>query len=311
VDPILALGLGAIFLAVTITVLTVASAATPSRTGVAQALADIDRVYAPTPHPRGGSFLDRALGPVLHALAVLARRLTPKDVVTWMHRWLDLAGNPPKWSAQRVFELQGLGLLTLGFVGGLAGLGFAAAFDRGLITSVIFGAILGALVGAAAPHFIVFDLGQKRQQKIADTLPDALDMLTLSVEAGLGFDQALAHVAFGTRGPMAREIARTLHEIQMGKQRSEAMRALADRTNVPELRTVATAISQASQLGVPMSSVLREQATEMRLRRRQRAEEQARKVPVKVLFPLVFCLFPALFIVVLGPGILGILDAFG
>jgi tight adherence protein C len=309
-DPILAVGLATIFLALTIVVLTVASVATPDRSGVTQALADIERVYAPTPHPPSSSLTDRALRPVFRALASPVRRLTPTSAKAWIQRWLDLAGNPPRWSPERVFELQGLGFLLLGFVGGLVGLGIAAAFDRGVILSTMFCGIAGALIGLGLPYFMVLDMGQRRQQQIAAALPDALDMLTLSVEAGLGFDQALAHVATGTRGPLAREIARSQHEMQMGKDRAEAMRALADRTTVPELRTVAIAIMQASQLGVPMSAVLREQASEMRVRRRQRAEEKARKVPVKVLFPLMFCLLPALFVVILGPAVLRIIDAF-
>lgn len=304
-DPMLVAGLGAIFLALTVAVLTV-SAGLPERTGVSQALSDIDRVYAPSAHrdsSGGGSFQ-----PVARALAGLARRLTPKPAVARMHRWLDLAGNPLGWPARRILEMQGLGLVTLGFVGAIVGLVIAAVSDVWLIGAVLLGALAGGLIGLFVPYAVVFDLGQRRQQQIAAVLPDALDMLTLSVEAGLGFDQALAHVASGTRGPLAREIARTLHEMQMGKQRAEAMRALADRNTVPELRTIAIAVVQGTELGVPMSTVLREQSTEMRIRRRQRAEEKARKVPVKVLFPLILCLFPAMFIVLLGPGMLRIGD---
>lgn len=306
-DPILAAGLGAIFLALVIAVITVTSGAF-GRTGVAQALTDIDRVYAPGARVGDQSFGDRALRPVVHGLTRLGRRLTPKSAIAWMQRGLDFAGNPVGWPPERIFEMQGLGFVTLGFVGGIVGLALALWGFLGLGAALLLGVVAGALTGLWLPYAVVFDLGQRRQQKIRALLPDALDMLTLSVEAGLGFDAALAHVAAGTRGPLAREIARALHEMQMGKQRSEAIRAMADRTTVRELRTVAVAVVQAIELGVPMSTVLREQAAEMRVRRRQRAEEQARKVPVKVLFPLIFCLFPALFIVVLGPGILRIMD---
>jgi len=300
-DVLLAVGLGAIFLALAITVLAVATG--PGRTGPAQALADIERIYAPGARGRDVSG-DRAL----RHFTALGRTLTPRGAAGWIQRWLDHAGNPPGWSPERVFEMQGLGFVTLGCLGGLVGAGMAVGFDAGVISSALLGLLVGALAGLGLPCAVVLDLGQRRQKKIRAMLPDVLDMLTLSVEAGLGFDQALAHVASGTRGPLAGEVARALHEMHMGKQRSEAMRALAERTTVRELRMVAIAVVQATELGVPMSTVLREQAGEMRVRRRQRAEEQARKVPVKVLFPLIFCLFPALFIVVLGPGILRIMD---
>ncbi|BCB78838.1 type II secretion system F family protein [Phytohabitans flavus] len=306
-DPLLAAGLGAFFLALAVASLTVAFGAS-RRPGVAQALVDIDRVYAPGAQAGAPLLGDRALRPVVRALTGLGRRLTPKSAAAWMHKGLDLAGNPAGWSPERIFEMQGLGFVTLGFLGGLAGLVLGAMGVVGLVPGAVVGVLAGALIGLLLPYVVVFDLGQRRQQKVRDLLPDALDMLTLSVEAGLNFDAALAHVATGTRGPLSREISRALHEMQMGKQRSEALRALADRTTVRELRTVAIAVVQATELGVPISSVLREQANEMRVRRRQRAEEQARKVPVKVLFPLIFCLFPALFIVVIGPGILRIMD---
>jgi tight adherence protein C len=310
-DPLLGAGLGAIFLALALAFVTVAFGG-PGRVGVAQALADIDRVYAPgAAAGREESFGDKRLRPLTRTLVALGRRLTSKGAAAWMQRWLDYAGNPSGWPPERIFEMQGLGFVTLGFVGGLAGLGIAVGIGYPLAAAGIVGAVIGALIGLFLPFVVVFDLGQRRQEKIRALLPDALDMLTLSVEAGLGFDAALMHVAEGTRGPLAREIARALHEMQMGKQRSEAIRALAGRTSVRELRTVAVAVVQATELGVPLAGVLREQATEMRVRRRQRAEERAGKVPVKVLFPLIFCLFPALFIVIIGPGILRIIDTFG
>jgi tight adherence protein C len=128
-----------------------------------------------------------------------------------------------------------------------------------------------------------------------------MDMLTICVEAGLGFDAALAQVARNSSGPLAAELARALQEMQIGKSRTEALRSMAGRTTAPELRSFASALVQASELGISVASVLREQAKEMRLRRRQWAEEQAQKVPVKILFPLLFCLFPALFVVIMGP----------
>jgi tight adherence protein C len=170
--------------------------------------------------------------------------------------------------------------------------------------------VVGAVFGFWLPFGIVYDLGVRRQQQLRKELPDALDLLTLSVEAGLGFDAATAQVAKSMPGALAREFARMLHEMQMGQRRADALRALASRTTVIELRTVATSLVQAGELGIPIAHVLREQASQMRIRRRQRAEEEARKLPVKVIFPLILCLFPALFIVVIGPGVINIMQAF-
>jgi tight adherence protein C len=161
---------------------------------------------------------------------------------------------------------------------------------------------LGAIGGFFVPDLLVYNAGVKRQDKIRKALPDTLDMLTVCVEAGLGFDAALAQVARNTDGPLASECSRLLQEMQFGKPRVDALRALGDRTTVVELRGLVSALVQASELGVPVARVLREQSAEMRTRRRQRAEEKAQKVPVKVLFPLIFCLFPALFVMVVGPG---------
>jgi tight adherence protein C len=156
----------------------------------------------------------------------------------------------------------------------------------------------------------VYDVSERRQDRIRRTMPDILDVLTVSVEAGLGFDAALAQITRYGRGPLAGEFARVLQEMQIGRARVDALRALASRTSVAELKSFCAIVVQASELGVPIANVLREQAREMRVRRRQRAEELAQKVPVKILFPLIFCLFPALFVVVLGPGVINILHVF-
>src|SRR5262249_62428307 len=143
---------------------------------------------------------------------------------------------------------------------------------------------------------LLYNAGQKRQERIRAALPDALDMLTVCVEAGLGFDAALAQVARNTRGPLAAEFARALQEMQIGAPRSQALRAMVTRTNVAELRAFVSALLQATELGIAVTQVLREQSSEMRLRRRQRAEAKAQKGPVEVLVPLTFCLLPAPFV---------------
>jgi len=172
--------------------------------------------------------------------------------------------------------------------------------------------VAAALAGAAGfflPDVLLYNAGVKRQEKLQRALPDALDMLTVCVEAGLGFDAALAQVARNTTGPLAAEFSRVLQEMQIGKSRSQALRSLTDRTTVPELRSFVSALVQAGELGITIADVLREQAREMRLRRRQRAEEKAQKVPVKILFPLLLCIFPALFIIIIGPAGIEIYDS--
>ncbi|MPY84263.1 MAG: hypothetical protein GEV00_13285 [Actinophytocola sp.] len=165
------------------------------------------------------------------------------------------------------------------------------------------------MFGFFLPDLLLYNAGQKRQVNIRKALPDALDMLTVCVEAGLGFDAALAQVARNTKGPLAAEFARVLQEMQIGKSRTDSLRAMAERTTVTELRAFVSALVQAGELGIAMATVLREQSKELRIRRRQRAEDQAHKAPVKILFPVIFCIFPVMFIAILGPGAISIADA--
>jgi tight adherence protein C len=152
--------------------------------------------------------------------------------------------------------------------------------------------------------------GAERTKTIQHELPDSLDLLTISVEAGLGFNAAVSQVARNTTGPLADELSRVLQEMQIGLSRSQALRALAERSALPELKEFVTAMVQADSFGIPIGKVLRVQSVEMRVKRRQRAEEMAQKVPVKILMPLIFFILPTLFIVVLGPGVLSIMAAF-
>lgn len=293
----LLVGIGAIFVAIVVAVSTLVSASV-GRAGVAKALETIDASYAPGRSSPAEENLRHRFRPVISSM-------TPKGVTAWLQRWLDYAGNPASWPPERIMEMQGLGLLVFAFLGGA----FGFAFGLG-VTSLVACVVVGAALGFWAPFLIVYDLGVRRQQEIRRQLPDALDLLTLSVEAGLGFDAAVAQVAAVMPGALAREFARMLKEMQMGQRRADAMRALARRTTVSELRTIATSLVQAGELGIPIANVLREQSREMRQKRRQRAEEEARKLPVKVIFPLILCLFPGLFIVVIGPGVINIMEAF-
>jgi tight adherence protein C len=293
-------GVAALGLAIVLAVLTIS--ARPVEGSVARALATIDSHY--TQHgpvevePKRDPFV--ALPGWLRVLAV---RLSPAGIATTLQRRLDLAGNPSRWTPDRILAAKGLGLFILGGLGGLYGLR--------TIGLLIAGAAVAATAGFFLPDILLYNAGVKRQEKIQKALPDALDLLTVCVEAGLGFDAALAQVARNTTTPLAAEFSRVLQEMQIGKSRSQALRAMTDRTTVPELRSFVSALVQAGELGITIADVLREQAKEMRLRRRQRAEEKAQKVPVKILFPLVFCLFPSLFIVIIGPGGISIAQVFG
>jgi tight adherence protein C len=189
----------------------------------------------------------------------------------------------------------------LGLIGG-ALLGFLVCFAFGAPVLTLLGVtILLGVGGYVTPNLVLYQTAYNRTQQIRRELPDALDLLTISVEAGLAFDAALSQVARNTTGPLAEEFFRVLQEMQIGLGRSEAMRALGERSDLPELRGFVSAMVQADSFGIPIASVLRVQAKEMRIKRTQRAEELAQKVPVKILFPLIFCILPALFIVVIGP----------
>jgi tight adherence protein C len=199
--------------------------------------------------------------------------------------------------------LKGVGLVFGLLIGVLLGVHKAVGW-------LLLFALIGAAVGFLLPDILLRNAGQHRQEKLLNGLPDTLDMLTVCVEAGLGFDSALGRVATNTEGPMAEECARVMQEMQFGKSRTEALRSLADRTSVPEIKSFVSALIQASELGISVGTVLREQAVEMRIRRRQRAEEKAQKLPVKILLPLITCLLPAMFVVVLGPAAIKIVHTF-
>ena len=265
-------------------------------TGVARSLLAIEQLHL---DPRAtGSQLpagDRLLRPALARLARLGVRLTPVGTPARLQRRLDLAGNPGSWTVERLLAAKAaslvggavLGALMLAAVGGLRGVVWLAGL---------------AAAGFWLTDILLYNAGLKRQQLLSRTLPDALDMLTVCVEAGLGFDAGLAQVARNTTGPISGEFSRMLREMQIGKSRLAAFQDLAQRTTVPELQILVSALVQSDKLGIPLANVLREQSTEMRVKRRQRAEAQAQKVPVKIMFPLVLCIFPSLFVVIIGPG---------
>jgi tight adherence protein C len=302
---LLLVGLAGLSGAVIVVVLTVASTGGP-RVELARSLAALDRTPRATGFvaPRDRPLRQRLGAPMAQRLGGLGRWLTPSGAVVRLQRHLDYAGNPRAWPVERVIPAKGVALAGGLVIGALGGLLFGGG------TGVLIGVPVGALAGLFVPDMMIYNLGLKRQKDLLRSLPDVMDTLVISVEAGLGFDAALAQVGQNGKGPLAREMVRVLQEMQIGQSRSTALRALAQRTTIVEVRSFATAVVQAGELGVPIAGVLREHSREMRVRRRQRAEEQAQKVPIKVLFPVMFCLFPALFVVILGPGVLQVMRTF-
>ena len=265
--------------------------------GVAGALSSIEQHYVQEPAASGRQGPDKAASLPGWAKS-LAVRLSPGGVAASLQRRLDLAGNPAGWSADRILAMKGIAILVGAALGVLIGVHRPAL-------ALVYAAVAGAC-GFFLPDVLLYNAGVKRQAQIVSALPDGLDMMTVCVEAGLGFDGALAQVARNTTSPLAEEFARTLQEMQIGLSRAQALRGMVARTTVPELRSFVGALVQAGELGIPVARVLREQSSEMRVRRRQRAEERAQKVPVKIMFPLVTCLFPALLVIIVGPGVISI-----
>ncbi|EWT03674.1 secretion protein F [Intrasporangium oryzae NRRL B-24470] len=245
---------------------------------------------------------DRLLAPILNRTRTLAIRLSPTGTADKLARRLDQAGNPAQWTVERIMGLKGASLLLGLFLGFLYGGGLTA---RSILLSLGLGASLFFL-----PDLLVYNAALRRQDQASKGLAEALDMLSVCVEAGQGFDAALLQVARNIEGPISGEFARVLSEIQLGKSRGEAFAGLGERITLPEVKNFVTALVQADRMGLPIAGVLREQTSVMRLVRKQKAEERAQKVTVKILFPLMFCILPALFIVVIGPGAIRMIDAF-
>ncbi len=250
------------------------------------------------------SFGDRVLGPVLDTMADRVLSLLPHGLLARIRMRLIQAGEP--------ITLEGFLIICAAASGILGALGLAVAIS--MMGTIDAKGLLGMAVLAGGGAFMPFlwlsnRIGQ-RQTAIIRSLPDCFDLVTTCVEAGLGLDAALARVAEKVKGPFADDLSLTLREIGMGKGRAQALRELAERTGVADLTTFVNAIIQAEQMGTSIGQVLRVQSDQMRTRRRQRAEEQANKAPVKMTFPLVLCIFPTLFIVILGPAVIQLYDTF-
>jgi tight adherence protein C len=306
-DLMLVVGGVLVFVAVAL-VLTTATTVSAERSATARSLTIVRSMgtdLAPGESETDRPFAERVLAPLTDRLVSLGRRLSRADTAERLRRRLDIAGNPTGWDVSRLIGAKALSMVVLG------GLAVVYALGNGMSPSKA--ALVVAAVGAfgfVLPNVLLYNAGQKREALMQRALPDALDLLTVSVEAGLGFDAAVMKVAVNTHGPLAEEFARLLQEMRLGVGRGEALRALAERSTLKDLKSFSLAIVQADQLGVPIGRVLRVQSGEMRIKRRQRAEEQAQKVPVKIMIPLVLFIMPCLLIVVGGPAAVQILDIF-
>jgi tight adherence protein C len=236
-------------------------------------------------------------------LGRLSGGLTPRGTTARLNRLAGAAGRPAAWPVPRLVAAK----LVLGLIAGVLGL---LVVSGGPSPLTVLMAVAVTVVAYFLPELLLHSRGQERKEAIALELPDTLDQMTIAVEAGLGFESAMARAGANGKGPLAAELVRTLQDIAVGQPRREAYLALADRTGAPDLRRFIRAVVQADAYGVSIADVLRTQAQEMRLKRRQRAEEKAMQIPVKVIFPLILCILPTLFIVLLGPAVMDIVATF-
>jgi tight adherence protein C len=276
----LLLGLVAIFLG-TAAVIVIAGSIGREKAQVSSSLAAIEALSGPVPDDMrrvyDKPFNVRVTQPVFAALTNASRTLVGANWNKNTTRRLAMAGNPPGWDADRLLAWKMLAALLLtSIVGGL--LFVSGRPLQALVLGVGFG-----VFGFFLPDLLVLNTSQHRSESIRKSLPDSIDLLTVCVESGLAFDAAMAQVARNTEGPLAEEFARVLREIQIGSGRSDALRALSDRTDVAELQAFLNSMVQAEKLGIPIADVLRVQAAEIRLKRTQRVEEQAMKLPVKII----------------------------
>jgi tight adherence protein C len=248
--------------------------------------------------PSGSNGLGR-----VRSLASGIAASAPRGYVAWLERQIIYAGRTGQWTVGRIFLTKailialGVTFLVLAILSGTGPLGI------GLSVAFLILLIIG-------PEVVVNSRADDRQKAMQLALPDTLDQMTIAVEAGLGFDAAMAKAATNGIGPLSEELVRTLQDMSIGRSRRDAYRSLEARTKIEDLRRFIRAIVQADSYGIAIADVLRVQASEMRVKRRQRAEAQAMKVPIKIVFPLVFCILPVLFIVLLTPAVLSIIDAF-
>jgi tight adherence protein C len=301
--------LGVLMVAAALVLLAAATTTDAEASGVGKSLAVL-RAMTDAPKELTAEvdrpFSERVLEPLRAKALGVGRRFSGGDSADRIRRKLDLAGNPAGWDVDRVVSGK-----VIGAVAGLV-VGVVLALLLGLSTpTFVVAVVAGLALGFLAPGLYLYQKAYDRTQQITRDLPDAIDLMTISVESGLGFDAAVQQVARNTEGPVADEFARVLREMQIGQGRSSALRAMAERTDVADLKSFVSAMVQADSFGIPVAQVLRVQAQEMRVKRRQRAEEKAQQVPVKITVPLIFFILPCLFVAVMGPAAIGIMDGLG
>ena len=300
---LLLLGLAALFVGLAAAIV-LAGSIGRERSEISSSLAAIEAIGGPIPDDMRNEydrpFDARVTKPVQTWAARAARTLSGANWSANTAKRLDKAGNPAGWDPERILAAKTLAALLLASVVG--GILFVAG--RGL-QALLWGAVFGVF-GFFLPDLLLINKAQHRSEQIQKALPDSIDLLTISVESGLAFDAALSQVSRNSDGPLAEEFTRVLKEIQIGSSRSEALRALSERTDVDDLRIFLNSMVQAEKLGIPIADVLRVQSAEMRVKRSQRIEEQAMKLPVKIIFPLLLCIMPAMFVVIIGPAVINI-----
>ncbi len=297
-EPTLFIGAGLMGLALLLG-LSVIGVITAERRGVARSVAAIQALDSAPSVLKAEierPFAERVIAPLGERMVGLGRRLVRADTARKIQYRLNIAGNPPAWDVNRILGLKVLGAGLFTVLGFLYLLGRDWPFYKVVVATALIG-----LFGYVLPNVLLYNAGTKREKLMRNGLPDAMDLLTISVEAGLGFDAAVSRVAKNGDGPLNQEFARLLQEMQLGVGRVEAMRAMAQRTSLQELKSFCNAMVQADSLGIPIARVLRIQSGEMRTKRRQRAEEKAQQVPVRIMIPLVLFILPCLFIIILGP----------
>lgn len=249
---------------------------------------------------------DRIFVPIIRRISEFVIRLTPQTTLERTTRMLELAGNPRNMTAAGFWMMRGGATILFAFLGFVIG--------RGKPTGTMLLFILGgAVLGFMIPVLLLRSMKDRRQAAVIKKLPDALDLMTICVDAGLTFNAAIQQVDEKWDDELAREFGRVIYEMQLGKTRRAALKDMADRLDVPDVTSFIAAVIQAEQLGVGIGKVLRIQSEQMRIKRRQRAEEKAHQAPVKMLFPMVFLTFPTIFIVLLGPAAFQVIrsDALG
>ena len=304
---LLLIGLGVLFVGVIVALVLVARRRPQRVSTLEERLAEYSARDEPVTLEQlelSASFTERIVYPAFDAVGRFLGRFAPSQSQERMVHRLELAGNPSNLTPSTFLVLRFVIMILLG--GAVLGLMLVA--KASLVRRIAFTVIV-TILGFYLPVLWLSSLISRRQAKIVRQLPDTLDLLTICVEAGLGLDQAIQRVVQKSDNELAEGFGRYLHETRLGKSRREALQSMAHRMEVPDVTTFVAAVIQATDLGVAMARILHVQADQMRIRRRQRAEQEAHRAPIKMVFPLVFLVFPSILIVLIGPSILVLLEA--